>query len=116
MNSRTTRLARAEESSQLEGNRGFEIGVLSVCPSTWMSLGRGASTFAMLSSAGTAASSSSASAEANNALLAAYATYTDKVPAFERLLAEAGGDLLRFYARVRELAKLPRAGRDALLR
>jgi predicted aminopeptidase len=55
-------------------------------------------------------------AEANNALLAAYATYTDKVTAFERLLAEAGGDLPRFYARVRELAQLPRAERDAVLR
>jgi predicted aminopeptidase len=55
-------------------------------------------------------------AEANNALLAAYATYTDKVPAFERLLAEAAGDLRRFYARVRELAQLPRAERDAVLR
>jgi predicted aminopeptidase len=55
-------------------------------------------------------------AEANNALLAAYATYADKVPAFERLLHEAGGDLPRFYARVRELAQLPRAERDALLR
>jgi predicted aminopeptidase len=55
-------------------------------------------------------------AEANNALVAAYATYTEKVPAFERLLAEAGGELPRFYARVRELARLPRAERDAALR
>jgi predicted aminopeptidase len=39
----------------------------------------------------------------NNALLASYATYTELVPAFERLLAESGGDFERFYARVREL-------------
>jgi predicted aminopeptidase len=56
------------------------------------------------------------SAEPNNAVLASFATYTQKVPAFERLLAEAGGDLGRFYARVRELARLPRAERDARLR
>jgi predicted aminopeptidase len=55
-------------------------------------------------------------AEPNNALVAAYATYTEKVPAFERLLAQAGGELPRFYARVRELARLPRAERDAALR
>jgi predicted aminopeptidase len=56
------------------------------------------------------------SAEPNNAVLAAFATYTQKVPAFERLLAAAGGDLGRFYARVRGLACLPRAERDAQLR
>jgi predicted aminopeptidase len=56
------------------------------------------------------------SAEPNNAVLASFATYTQKVPAFERLLADAGGDLGRFYERVRELAKLPRAERDARLR
>jgi predicted aminopeptidase len=56
------------------------------------------------------------SVEPNNAVIALFATYTQKVPAFERLLAEAGGDLERFYARVRELARLPRAERDALLR
>jgi predicted aminopeptidase len=55
-------------------------------------------------------------AEPNNALLASYATYTQKVPAFERLLAEAGGDLPRFYARVKQIARLPRAERDALLK
>lgn len=47
----------------------------------------------------------------NNALLAAFATYTQLVPAFERLLAEQGGDLERFYAAVRELAAKPRAER-----
>ena len=56
------------------------------------------------------------SAEPNNAVLASFATYTQKVPAFERLLADAGGDLERFYARVRELASLPRAEREARLR
>jgi len=55
------------------------------------------------------------SAEPNNAVLASFATYTEKVPAFERLLAAAGGDLGRFYARVRALASLPRAERDAVL-
>jgi len=56
------------------------------------------------------------SAEPNNAVLASFATYTQKVPAFERLLAAVGGDLPRFYARVRELARLPRAERDARLK
>jgi predicted aminopeptidase len=41
----------------------------------------------------------------NNALLAAHATYTALVPAFEKLLAEEGGDLPRFYERVRALVK-----------
>jgi predicted aminopeptidase len=56
------------------------------------------------------------SVEPSNAVLASFATYTQKVPAFERLLAEARGDLERFYARVRELARLPRAERDAALK
>jgi len=55
-------------------------------------------------------------AQPNNALLASYATYTQKLPAFERLLAESGGDLPRFYARVRALADLAPAARDAALR
>jgi predicted aminopeptidase len=42
--------------------------------------------------------------EPNNALLASYATYTQLVPAFEKLLAEEGGDLERFYARAKKLA------------
>jgi predicted aminopeptidase len=41
--------------------------------------------------------------EPNNAWLASYATYTQLVPAFERLLREEGGDLERFYARVKSL-------------
>jgi predicted aminopeptidase len=56
------------------------------------------------------------SAAPSNALIAAFATYHDKVSAFERLLAEAGGELGRFYARVQALARLPRAERDAALR
>lgn len=44
----------------------------------------------------------------NNALLAAFGTYSELVPAFERLLAAEGGDLERFYARVRELAQAGR--------
>ncbi|HEY8067303.1 MAG TPA: aminopeptidase [Burkholderiales bacterium] len=42
--------------------------------------------------------------EPNNALLASFATYTQLVPAFEKLLAEEGGDLERFYARAKKLA------------
>jgi predicted aminopeptidase len=47
----------------------------------------------------------------NNARLASLATYYDCVPGFERMLAENDHDLPRFYAAVRELAKLPRAER-----
>jgi predicted aminopeptidase len=43
-------------------------------------------------------------AEPNNAFLVSVSVYTQLVPRFERLLAEAGGDLPRFYAKVRELA------------
>jgi predicted aminopeptidase len=49
----------------------------------------------------------------NNARLASLATYYDCVPGFETLLAQNGRDLPRFYAAVRELAKLPRAARRA---
>jgi predicted aminopeptidase len=51
----------------------------------------------------------------NNASLAAIAIYTDRVPAFRVLLAESGNDLSRFYERVRVLASLPKAERDATL-
>jgi predicted aminopeptidase len=51
----------------------------------------------------------------NNARLASVATYYDCVPGFMRLLHEAGGDLSRFYAAVRELARQPRAARHARL-
>ncbi len=43
-------------------------------------------------------------AELNNAFLASYATYNRLVPAFEKLLAEEGGDLEKFYSRVKKLA------------
>ena len=52
----------------------------------------------------------------NNAHLGAFATYNAWVPAFESLLADAGGELPRFHAAVRELARLDRAARDARLR
>ena len=52
---------------------------------------------------------------ANNAGIVAAGLYADRVPQFTALLAAEGGDLPRFYARVRELAALPRAERDRLL-
>jgi predicted aminopeptidase len=51
----------------------------------------------------------------NNAHLASVATYYQCVAGFERLLAEQGGDLVRFYAAARGLAKMPRAVRHARL-
>jgi len=51
----------------------------------------------------------------NNATLASVALYTELVPAFSALLAREGGDLPRFYAAVKELAKLPKDERDARL-
>ncbi len=51
----------------------------------------------------------------NNARLASVATYFDCVPGFQRLLAEAGNDLARFYGAARELAREPRAARHARL-
>jgi predicted aminopeptidase len=47
-------------------------------------------------------------AEPNNARLASLATYYECVPGFRRVLAEQQHDLPRFYAAVKELAKLPR--------
>ncbi len=49
----------------------------------------------------------------NNADLASVATYYDCVPGFQRLLREDEGDLKRFYADVRRLAREPAAVRDA---
>jgi len=49
----------------------------------------------------------------NNAHLASIATYYDCVPGFERELAAVHGNLDAFYGRVRELAKLDAAARDA---
>jgi predicted aminopeptidase len=51
----------------------------------------------------------------SNAMLAALASYADLVPGFEHLLAEAGGDLPAFYARVKALAKLAPEERKAAL-
>jgi predicted aminopeptidase len=48
----------------------------------------------------------------NNAQLASVATYWQCVPGFERLLGESGGDLSRFYSRVRELASRPAVERS----
>ena len=52
----------------------------------------------------------------NNATLASVALYTELVPAFTALLEREGGDLPRFYAAVKKLAKLPKEERDARLR
>jgi len=52
----------------------------------------------------------------NNALLASFATYSELVPGFERLLAEADGELERFYASVKALAELDKAERWRRLR
>ena len=51
----------------------------------------------------------------NNALLASFATYLQRVPAFERLLARDGGRLERFYADVRALAALDKSARERQL-
>jgi predicted aminopeptidase len=51
----------------------------------------------------------------NNAHLASIATYYECVPGFERLLSEEGGDLERFYAAVRKLAKMSHAERHRRL-
>ena len=53
--------------------------------------------------------------ELNNASLVSIATYYRCVPGFQRELAQAGGDLPAFYRRARELAKLKKAQREALL-
>jgi predicted aminopeptidase len=51
----------------------------------------------------------------NNANLASVALYSAQVPAFRALLKEEGDDLPRFYARVKEIAALPKADRNAVL-
>ncbi len=55
------------------------------------------------------------SADLNNAHLASIATYYKCVPGFERELRAVNGDLPAFYHRVRELAKLDREKRDAMV-
>lgn len=51
----------------------------------------------------------------NNAFLASVSTYTQWVPAFHSLLARHNGDIGRFYEAVKELSRLPKAERAALL-
>jgi len=51
----------------------------------------------------------------NNAHLASIATYFTCVPGFQRELEAARDDLPAFYARVRKLAKLDQAQRDAIV-
>jgi predicted aminopeptidase len=50
-----------------------------------------------------------------NASLASVTLYSSKVSAFRALLAAEGGDLPRFYTRVKELARLPKDERNAVL-
>jgi predicted aminopeptidase len=52
---------------------------------------------------------------ANNAGIVAAGLYADRVPQFAALLAAEGGDLPRFYARVKALAAMPRPEREAEL-
>jgi predicted aminopeptidase len=51
----------------------------------------------------------------NNASLAAVGLYSQKVPEFHALLVEDGGDLPRFYAHVKTLARLSKSERDSAL-
>ena len=51
----------------------------------------------------------------NNALLAAFASYSQLVPGFERTLAASNGDLQTFYDRVKALSRLDKAERTRLL-
>jgi predicted aminopeptidase len=51
----------------------------------------------------------------NNALLASIAAYTELVPSFRAMIAQAGGDMARFYAEVKKLADLPADERRARL-
>jgi predicted aminopeptidase len=51
-----------------------------------------------------------------SAHLAAVGAYNDWVPAFDALLAESGGDLPTFYARVRQMGALDKPARTAELR
>ena len=51
----------------------------------------------------------------NNALLASVSIYTRNVPAFEALIARENGDMPRFYAAVKALARLGKAERTAAI-
>ena len=56
-----------------------------------------------------------ANAGPNNASIVSVALYSRQVPAFRALLAQEGGDLPKFYARVKELGALTRDERDNVL-
>ena len=51
----------------------------------------------------------------NNAQLASASLYTQRVPAFQKLLARERGDLRRFYRAVKDIAALPKGERNAVL-
>jgi predicted aminopeptidase len=51
----------------------------------------------------------------NNASLSSVALYTAQVPAFRALLAQEGDSLPRFYARVKEIAAMPKVERNDIL-
>ena len=51
----------------------------------------------------------------NNAGIVASGLYADRVPQFKAILEEEGGDLPRFYSRVKTLAALSRSERDVAL-
>jgi predicted aminopeptidase len=48
----------------------------------------------------------------NNAQIVSIASYTQQVSAFQALLAQEQGDLGRFYAVAKQLAKLPKEERE----
>ena len=50
-----------------------------------------------------------------NALLASITAYSKFVPGFEKMIEAAGGDMPRFYAAVKELAKQPKKERCRIL-
>jgi predicted aminopeptidase len=54
-------------------------------------------------------------ARANNASFGVLAAYTELVPQFERLFEREGRDPARFYAAVRQIARLPKDERRATL-
>jgi len=56
-----------------------------------------------------------ANAGPNNASIASVALYSRQVPAFRALLAQEGGDLPKFYARVKEIGALTSDERDSVL-
>jgi predicted aminopeptidase len=53
--------------------------------------------------------------DANNATLASIAVYSQQVPQFQALLAKSDGDMERFYAEVKVLARMQKSERNARL-